>query len=223
MTFLFGDYYCCRNVTDADLISYGASAFWRKGRGFCGRGGCETCSQEQDCIYFGGEDVFCCPQGYQTDEELLSTANNPGSRDHDHDHDDHHHHHKEDSTENHSNEEDTTHIKDEEDSSPEHNEDTEFREVIRPETHPSGIDSEDDKKKVDRLPPVIPPSPATSLRSKNASLITRMKTTTTTSTTTRKPDDNSENAFIESRVKDEKDRDEELEEILEHDHHMHDH
>lgn len=72
VTFLFGDYYCCSNVTDADLISFGASAFWIKDRGFCGRGACENCIEDtEDCIVFGSEDVFCCPKGYQTDEELL--------------------------------------------------------------------------------------------------------------------------------------------------------
>lgn len=72
VTFLFGDYYCCSNVTDSDLISFGASAFWIKDRGFCGRGACENCIEDtEDCIVFGSEDVFCCPKGYQTDEELL--------------------------------------------------------------------------------------------------------------------------------------------------------
>ena len=67
VTFLFGgEYACCLNATDAELLSLGASAFWRKDRGFCGRGACEKCDkQTQECVVYGDEDIFCCPKGYQ--------------------------------------------------------------------------------------------------------------------------------------------------------------
>ena len=66
VTFLPGGYYCCKpELSDDDLISIGASAFWRKDFGFCGRGSCDTCSGKQECVVFSSDDVFCCPKGYQ--------------------------------------------------------------------------------------------------------------------------------------------------------------
>ncbi|KAI1305228.1 hypothetical protein HDE_01503 [Halotydeus destructor] len=67
VTFIPGGYLCCPNGTsDADLMTIGAAAFWRRGQGFCGRGACEKCEKPgQECVVFGDEDVFCCPSGYK--------------------------------------------------------------------------------------------------------------------------------------------------------------
>lgn len=66
VTFLTGGRYaCCSNVTDIDLLMLGASAFWRKAGGFCGRGACDACSRAQlDCITYGETSIFCCSPGY---------------------------------------------------------------------------------------------------------------------------------------------------------------
>jgi hypothetical protein len=65
---IFGDYYCCpAGVTDQQMLSKGASAWWRKDAGFCGRSGsCDNCNDSQDCVFFDQElDAFCCKNGYK--------------------------------------------------------------------------------------------------------------------------------------------------------------
>ena len=64
VTFLAGGYYFCCNLTHEQLVSIGASAFWTREVGFCGRGSCEICSKKQECVVFSDEDIFCCPRGY---------------------------------------------------------------------------------------------------------------------------------------------------------------
>lgn len=235
VTFLFGDYYCCKNVTDEELVSYGSSAFWRMNRGFCGRGGCETCSRDQDCVVFGGgEDVFCCPHGYITDEEMALRHNARPTEplrpheehDHrghieDHDHDNHHIHGNDDSSEEVT--DDNIRLKDD------GAVDNGFREVVRQPT--PRIDppldprrqEEENRKKV-KLPPIIPPSPATTLRSRNTTRTSIATSLTTRSTSTTRVPEIHPRHDIPSRIYAPRNsRDEELEEILEHDHHMHDH
>lgn len=235
VTFLFGDYYCCKNVTDEELVSYGSSAFWRMNRGFCGRGGCETCSRDQDCVVFGGgEDVFCCPHGYITDEEMALRHNARPTEplrpheehDHrghieDHDHDNHHIHGNDDSSEEVT--DDNIRLKDD------GAVDNGFREVVRQPT--PRIDppldprrqEEENRKKV-KLPPIIPPSPATTLRSRNTTRTSIATSSTTRSTSTTRVPEIHPRHDIPSRIYAPRNsRDEELEEILEHDHHMHDH
>lgn len=70
VTFLFGGQYaCCVNATDEELLSLGASAFWRKDSGFCGRGACEKCDKEtQECVVYDDDNIFCCPRGYKVVE-----------------------------------------------------------------------------------------------------------------------------------------------------------
>lgn len=65
VTFVAGGYYfCCHNLTHEQLMSIGASAFWTREIGFCGRGACEVCSKKQECVVFSDDDIFCCPRGY---------------------------------------------------------------------------------------------------------------------------------------------------------------
>lgn len=72
VTFLAGGYYfCCYNLTHEQLVSIGASAFWTRDVGFCGRGACEVCSKKQECVVFSDDDIFCCPKGYSKYQSKL--------------------------------------------------------------------------------------------------------------------------------------------------------
>lgn len=76
VVFSFGDYYCCPEVSDHELLAMGASAWWRKGRGFCGRSSCDHCNDSQDCVVFNDEDVFCCSTGYSVESNDSSSSLN---------------------------------------------------------------------------------------------------------------------------------------------------
>lgn len=74
VVYSYGDYYCCPDVTEREMLSMGASAWWLKDHGFCGRSSCDNCNQQQDCVVFTDDDIFCCTHNYFQDKEPESRS-----------------------------------------------------------------------------------------------------------------------------------------------------
>lgn len=79
VVYSYGDYFCCPEVTEREMLSMGASAWWLKGHGFCGRSSCDNCNQQQDCVVFSDDDIFCCTHNYFQESEPDSTSQVPPS------------------------------------------------------------------------------------------------------------------------------------------------